>query len=733
MTRQISTEATLSGIAYTNADTDAAIEVADSLSAGVIELPEDAAKVTVAPQTTHGGASYSITAPADGDTVAEGFQLLLDPAETKTLTIVVTPEDATAATRSYTVRLKRAAADAPKLETLSVANAADGAALTLTPVFAAGTTEYSGSPAHAVSLVTVTATAEAGTTVAFEDGAGAALTDADGATGFQAALVPGENVIKVKVTKSGVSALTTPSPSPAPRRRSRSPPSPPPAAAEGAALVFRVSRGNGGGGHAGGDGECGRGRRDGRRRPGGEPARSPSPPTRPAPTSRCRPTPTTTYGRSTRRSRRGPQPGDLYVQAQPAVAQIEVRDNDFPAATASLSVAETVAEDAGTLDYAVLVETGGDTQPHRSAIMTVVTRSGTAASPGDFGFVSRELLLPESSFVRLSSGVWISRTSLSATIVNDVVHEPDERFELLLERSPSTPAGLGLGTAAVVTVTILDDDTPMLLVSNVRQGPEADQRAANAEVGQGFTTGSNEDGYTLDSVALYLPSALGGAALTVSLRAADGDNPSTTALHALTNPQTFAVGTNYFAAPANTVLTKDTTYFVVVSGSAAFDLGLVASDGEDSGSAAGWSIADRARAVQSGAWGELSDDKNVAVSVLGEEAASNDATLSALGLSAGTLTPPFAAGTTTYTADVENSVAGVTVTATKNHADATAVIKLGGVVDADGAVALAEGRQRHHRGGHRRGRRDDADLHRHRDAGGGGGVPRARRAPPSPW
>ena len=81
-----------------------------------------------------------------------------------------------------------------------------------------------------------------------------------------------------------------------------------------------------------------------------------------------------------------------------------------------------------------------------------------------------------------------------------------------------------------------------------------------------------------------------------------------------------------------------------------------------------------------------------------------------------------------------NSVASVTVTATKNHADATApVIKLGGTADADGTVALAVGdnvitvevtaedgvttetytitvtRARRRR------------------------IPRARRAPPSPW
>ena len=98
---------------------------------------------------------------------------------------------------------------------------------------------------------------------------------------------------------------------------------------------------------------------------------------------------------------------------------------------------------------------------------------------------------------------------------------------------------------------------------------------ANAEFAQGFTTGAADDGYTLGSVGLYLPSAPGSATLTVSLRAADGDNPSTTVLHALTNPQTFVIGTNYFAAPANTVLAKDTPYFVVVSGSAAFSLGIV--------------------------------------------------------------------------------------------------------------------------------------------------------------
>ena len=384
-------------------------------------------------------AADETTYAADADANAAGHQVTLT-AGANVITVAVTAEDG-ATTETYTVTVTRAEASAARLETLSVANAAGGAALTLTPVFAAGTTDYSASPAYPVSLVTLTATAASGTTVAFEDGAGAALTDADGATGFQAALVPGENVIKVKVTKSGASAHYTLTLTRAKAQVLITAASAP-AAAEGAALVFRVSRRA-----AAADtlavtvsvSEDGAMVDDA--------LEAASTVTIAANQTSADLTVQTDADdavweeHSTVTART--EPGDLYVQAQPAEAAIEVRDDDFPAASADLVVAETVAEDAGTLDYAVLVVTGGDTQPHRSAILTVATRSGTAASGADFGFVSRELILPESSFVRLSSGVWISRTSLSATIVNDEVHEPDERFELLLERSPSTPARAG--------------------------------------------------------------------------------------------------------------------------------------------------------------------------------------------------------------------------------------------------------------------------------------------------
>ena len=71
-------------------------------------------------------------------------------------------------------------------------------------------------------------------------------------------------------------------------------------------------------------------------------------------------------------------------------------------------------------------------------------------------------------------------------------------------------------------------------------------------------------------------------------------------------------------------------------------------------------------------------------------AASTDATLSGLLLSHvnfGT----FASGTTSYTAHVPNSVSQTTVSPTVNDSEASYVIKLGGVADADGVIPLSVG------------------------------------------
>ena len=69
---------------------------------------------------------------------------------------------------------------------------------------------------------------------------------------------------------------------------------------------------------------------------------------------------------------------------------------------------------------------------------------------------------------------------------------------------------------------------------------------------------------------------------------------------------------------------------------------------------------------------------------------STDATLSSLTLSGANI-GAFASGTTSYTAQVANSVAQTTVTPSVNHSGASYVIRVGGVVDADGTVSLSVG------------------------------------------
>ena len=70
---------------------------------------------------------------------------------------------------------------------------------------------------------------------------------------------------------------------------------------------------------------------------------------------------------------------------------------------------------------------------------------------------------------------------------------------------------------------------------------------------------------------------------------------------------------------------------------------------------------------------------------------SADASLKSLSLSDITLDPEFSAEVTSYTASVESSVSSTTVTAETTDDNATAVIMINGVEDADGAVDLVAG------------------------------------------
>ena len=221
---------------------------------------------------------------------------------------------------------------------------------------------------------------------------------------------------------------------------------------------------------------------------------------------------------------------------------------------------------------------------------------------------------------------------------------------------------------------------------------------------QGFTTGANSGGYTLDSVELAVKPFDGTASdIIVSIHSESSDNPGSF-VHILTTPASPSDPVTTFSAPSGATLAASTTYYVVISTTnTVFRLSRTDATAEDTGGASGWSIADDRRASQSGFWTTTSRLLRMRINGAAGAAASTDATLSSLVLNDGTndltLTPNFASGTTMYLASVANAVSQITVTPTKSDSDASVEYLDGSdaaITDADGMttgqqVALAVG------------------------------------------
>ena len=107
---------------------------------------------------------------------------------------------------------------------------------------------------------------------------------------------------------------------------------------------------------------------------------------------------------------------------------------------------------------------------------------------------------------------------------------------------------------------------------------------------QAFTTGSHASGYVLTGVDIASASS---TAFTAWVCGIDGDGKPTSPCTDLTAPAGIVDGTNAFTAPANTRLLSATTYAVVVSNGyfSGVAYGVTDADGEDTGQAANWSIA----------------------------------------------------------------------------------------------------------------------------------------------
>ena len=244
-------------------------------------------------------------------------------------------------------------------------------------------------------------------------------------------------------------------------------------------------------------------------------------------------------------------------------------------------------------------------------------------------------------------------------------------------------AGLALGVPAGAQAAVL--------VSNIGQTDGSGGNLSSFDHAQAFTTGSNTGGYSLTSVEIEFGTINSvTATVSVSIWSESGGRPNSSVgtLSAQTLSQTSADFVHEFTkSGAGIQLAASTTYFVHigVGGTGTGNLQNTASDDQDSGGAANWTIADDSlyRAVGSAAnaaWTTFGESKKIRINgtaVGGTPVTSSDATLSALALedasddSAITISPTFASGTTSYTASVDNGVDEITIKPTVNESSAT--------------------------------------------------------------
>ena len=230
-----------------------------------------------------------------------------------------------------------------------------------------------------------------------------------------------------------------------------------------------------------------------------------------------------------------------------------------------------------------------------------------------------------------------------------------------------------------VTVTREDEETPAL-VSNFNQAAGTVVQFS-LPVAQRFTTGSNSGGYTLTSVEIKSEDSQGDT-FSVSVCEVDGDGYPTSTCTALTAPGSFAAGTLVFNAPASTTFSASTTYAVVaMATSNVVNYASTSADGEDTGGAVGWTLANEHDFRNtSDVWVTSTSNKSLKVAIkgiTGGYTASTDATLSGLALEDGdgnAIALAFASDDYEYEVSVVNGIDAVTLTATKNDSNAMVAI-----------------------------------------------------------
>ena len=460
VTRAISSDATLRALALSDVTFtptfDSAVRTYTASVGNSVTL------TTVTATTNHAGASVVIT-PADAESNTPGHQVSLDVGDTSILVSVTAADGVTQA--FYGVTVTRSAI--PTLTALSVSHGSPAVTATLTPAFDSAVTSYAASVPYGAAQVTVAATGATGVTATFvQEDETTQQTDADSnAGGHQVKLAVGENVIRVRaaqgddsqlysVTMTGGKATVTISADAA-------------MADEGHNPVFTVTR------SASASDSLAvtvRASESGTfvipANEGDKTVTIPANMTSATHTVRTVVDDDVWDSHSTVTAALVAEADSPYTAGSPDSASTEVKDNDFPSATAVLTVDPATANEGDSVTVTLTVTTLSEQMPHEDGgTITLSTAAGTAQTADYSALSATSFTLEATDFSSVDVGGstrYRAADTATVAIVDDSAEEDAENFTVSMAGGSDLDGRVRLGTLASLTVTIAANDAPVL-------------------------------------------------------------------------------------------------------------------------------------------------------------------------------------------------------------------------------------------------------------------------------
>ena len=304
-------------------------------------------------------------------------------------------------------------------------------------------------------------------------------------------------------------------------------------------------------------------------------------------------------------------------------ARLVVQDDDFPAATAVLDLSPNPVGEGDPITATVTITTTGDEMPHRAGgEILVSTTNGTATAGADYTALTEATGTVEfdDNFSRVDIGAGVMRYQASRTLniatLDDSIQESAETFVVSMAAVDTGPSQ----TAPSISVPT---DTVVATIS------ASDQITASDDADlSGLTLSAGTLSPEFSSSVLTYTAQVGYETERITVTPVKSDGNAE-----VSYPNT---------SDADAVVDDHQVNLAVASNE--IQIKVTAEDGITT--------------------------QTYSVTVT-RAAASSDATLSSLGLSAGTLDPAFSSSTTSYTAAVAYTVTRITVTPATSDTDAT--------------------------------------------------------------